>query len=120
MAAASLHNDVFFDSERCHERPATRWWDALRAPEVAKWQQTYHVEWDATDERHGGAERIAWEILLEMERYKNHAAERDRGTIALVLDLAKAFERVNYLVVWAWVTHYNFFRKIFAGAMRLF
>ena len=26
-----------------------RWWEALRAPEVAKWQQQYRVDWDATD-----------------------------------------------------------------------
>ena len=26
-----------------------RWWEALRAPEVAKWQQMYRVAWDATD-----------------------------------------------------------------------
>ena len=25
-----------------------RWWEALRAPEVAKWQQKYRVDWDAT------------------------------------------------------------------------
>ena len=26
-----------------------RWWKALRAPEVAKWQQKYRVDWDAAD-----------------------------------------------------------------------
>ena len=26
-----------------------RWWEALRAPEVAKRQPKYRVEWDATD-----------------------------------------------------------------------
>ena len=31
-----------------------RWWEALRAPEVAKWQLKYRVEWDATDGRNGG------------------------------------------------------------------
>ena len=34
-----------------------RWWEALRAPEVAKWQQKYRVDWDATDGRNGGAQR---------------------------------------------------------------
>ena len=24
-----------------------RWWEVLRAPEVAKWQQKYRVDWDA-------------------------------------------------------------------------
>ena len=31
-----------------------RWWEALRAPEVAKWQQKYRVDWDATDGTNGG------------------------------------------------------------------
>ena len=80
-----------------------RWWQALRAPEVTKWQ---HVEWDATGGRNGGAERTVWVTLLEVEKSKYHAGERDQGAIALVLDLAKAFER------WAWATHFNFLRKI--------
>ena len=32
-----------------------RWCEALRAPEVVKWQKKYRVEWDATDGRNGGA-----------------------------------------------------------------
>ena len=55
-----------------------RWWEALRAPEVVKWQQTYRVEWDATDDRNGGAQRTEREKIKELW---------------LVLDLAKAFER---------------------------
>ena len=31
-----------------------RWWEALRAPEVAKWQMKDSVDWDATDGRNGG------------------------------------------------------------------
>ena len=31
----------------------------------------------------------------------------NRGAVALVLDLAKAFERVS-LLVWAWATHFSF------------
>ena len=34
-----------------------RWLEALRAPEVAKWQQMYRVDWDATDGRNGGAQQ---------------------------------------------------------------
>ena len=34
-----------------------RWWEALRAPEVVKWQQKYRVDWDATDVRNGGAQQ---------------------------------------------------------------
>ena len=43
-----------------------------------------------------------------MEREK----AEDRGAVALVLDFAKAFERVSFLVVWAWATHFCFPRKI--------
>ena len=47
MAATSLHDDVLLDSQEnvTSERPIAlmptliRWWEALRAPEVAKWQQ---------------------------------------------------------------------------------
>ena len=36
----------------------------------------------------------------------------EQGAVALVLDLAKAFERVSLPVVWAWATHFSFPRKI--------
>ena len=67
-----------------------RWWEALRAPEVAKWQQKCRVDWDATDGRNGGAQRTVWEVLMELERYYGRAEAEDRGAVALVLDLAKA------------------------------
>ena len=89
-----------------------RWWDALRASEVAKWHQIYRVYWSATDGRNGGARRTAWEVLMEMERFKYRAGEEDQGAVALVLVLAKAFERVSLPVVWAWATHFRFPRKI--------
>ena len=53
-----------------------------------------------------------WEILLDMERFKFQAREKDQGAAALVLDLAKAFERVGLPVVFAWETHCNFPRLI--------
>ena len=34
-----------------------RWWEAMRAPEVAKWQQKCRVDWDATDGRNGRVQR---------------------------------------------------------------
>ena len=90
----------------------TRWWEALRAPEVAKWQQKYRVDWDATDGRNGGAQQTVCEMLMEMERLNGKAKEEDQGAEALVLHLAKAFERVSLPVVWAWATHFSFPRKI--------
>ena len=89
-----------------------RWWEALRAPEVAKWQQKYRVEWDATDGRSGGAQRTVWVVLMEMERFNVRSKAEDQGAVALVLDLAKAFERVSLPVVWAWTTNFCFPRKI--------
>ena len=90
----------------------TCWWEALRAPKVAKWQLNYRVEWDATDGRHGGAQQTVWEILLEVERFDGKAKEGKQGAVALVPDLAKALERVGLPVVWAWATHFRFPRKI--------
>ena len=74
------------------ERPSSllptliRWWEALRAPEVAKWQQKYRVDWYATDGRNGGAQRTVWEVWMEMERFKGKAKAEDQGAVALVLD----------------------------------
>ena len=50
---------------------------------------------------------MVWEIWMEMDRFYGKAKEEDQGAVALVLDLAKAFERVSLLVVWAWATHFQ-------------
>ena len=88
------------------------WWEALRAPEVAKWQQKYRVEWDAADGRNGGAQRTVWEVLMETEKFHGKAKAEDQGAAALCLDLAKAFERVSLPVVWAWATHFSFSTQV--------
>ena len=49
---------------------------------------------------------------METERFKYRAGEEDLGAVALVLELAQAFERVNLPVIWAWTTHFSFSRKI--------
>ena len=54
-----------------------RWWEALRAPEVEKWQQKYRVDWDATDGQNGGAQQTVWEMLMEMQRFKYRAGEEE-------------------------------------------
>ena len=76
-----------------------RWWEATRAK--------CRVDWDATHGQNGAAQRTIWENLMEMERFKYRAGEEDVGAVAVVLDLAKAFERVSLLVVWAWATHFS-------------
>ena len=55
-----------------------------------------------------------WETLLEMDRFRCYAQEVDQGATALVLGLAKVFERVRLPVLRAWATHFEFRRKIFA------
>ena len=52
------------------------------------------------------------EVLMEMERFNGRAKAEDPGAVALVLDLAKASERVSLPVVWAWATYFSFARKI--------
>ena len=63
-------------------------------------QLKYRLGWDATDGRNGGAQQTVWEILTEMERFKYQVGEEDPGAVSVVLDLAKAFERVSFPVVW--------------------
>ena len=55
---------------------------------------------------------------MEMERFHGRAKAEEQG--ALVLDLAKAFDRVSLLVVWAWATHLSFPRKILRVLCGLF
>ena len=52
--------------------------------------------------------------------FDGNGKKEDRGAVALVVDLAKAFERVSLQVVWAWATHFSLARKDLAGALRLF
>ena len=82
MAAACLHNDVFFliPKNVTSERPIAlmptliHWWEALRAPEVAKWQQKYRVDWDATDGRNGEVQ-----ILSRKRRSRSFGLGPDEG-----------------------------------------
>ena len=98
------------------ERPAAlvptslRWWEALRAPEVAKWQQKYRVDL-------GRYRRAKWRSSAHIVGSSDGDGEikakaDDQRAVALVQDLAKAFERVSLPVVWAWATHFSFPRKI--------
>ena len=66
-----------------------RWWEALRAPEVQKWQYKHRIEWCATDGRNEGADCVVWVYVLYMDRCNFQAGEKDQGAIALVLVLAK-------------------------------
>ena len=87
---------------------------------MVKWQYKHRLECNVTDERNGGAQRKVWEVLMEMERFNGRAKAEDQGAVALVLDPAKAFERVSLPVVWAWATHFSFPRKMMRVLCRVF
>ena len=58
-----------------------RWWEVLGAPEVAKWQQKYRVDRDATDGGNGGAQQTVWKIVMKMERLRGKTKEEDQGAV---------------------------------------
>ena len=70
-------------------------WKALRAPDVAKCQQKYRVDWDATDGRNGGAQRTVWEVMMETERFHGRAQGRSRS-LGLGLGLDKGIRVGQY------------------------
>ena len=49
----------------------------------------------------------AREALLEMEKFDSNVEEIDQGAVTLVVDFAKAFEKVQLQVVWAWSMHFS-------------
>ena len=59
MAATSTTMFFLIPKNVTSEKPIAlmptliRGWEALRVPEVAKWQQKYRVDWDATNGRKG-------------------------------------------------------------------
>ena len=63
-------------------------------------------------------QRTVWEVLMEMERFNEKAEAEDQGAVAFVLDLARAFERVSFPMVWAWATHFSP-KEGLEGAVRL-
>ena len=72
-----------------------RWWEVLRTPEVAKWKYTKIAlsgmpRMDAMEEFSEQCGEFCW-------RWRG---KEDQGAVALVLDSAKAFERVSLPVVW--------------------
>ena len=70
------------------------------------------VETEELSEQCGGS----WWKWRSMEKEQE---KKVKERVSLVMDLAKAFERVSFLVVWAWATHFSF-PEDFAGALRFF
>ena len=56
---------------------------------------------------------------MEMQRFDGRAKEEDQGAVALVLDLAKTFERVSLPVVWALGDAFHLPKGNIAGAVWL-
>ena len=64
-----------------------RWWEVSRV----KWQHKYRIDSDASDGRNGGAQRIVWEILLEIEKLKTSGRRERSGSSGFGLGLGKGF-----------------------------
>ena len=75
-----------------------RIWEAIRAPELWKWEKDHEEDWNWCAEGRA-AEDAAWEALLMMEGGQLHS---DEATVTIVMDLVKAFERVTLQAVWQW------------------
>ena len=86
-----------------------RWWEWLRASAVVEWNERHTVTGDACSEYVGGCGkdgRRCWnwkQWTLRAERRQN-----GKGATALVVDLAKAFEKVQRGAVWTWAMFFDF------------
>ena len=89
-----------------------RWWEALRAPEVAKWQMKYRVDWGATDGRNEGAQQTVWEMLMEVERFKTSSGTRRSRSLGTGPGLGEGLRARQSPVVWAWAV-----RRMCGGAI---
>ena len=61
----------------------------------------------------GGAERTAWEALVDMVKCSNNVEELDQGAGTLVVDSATTFDKVQLNMVWAWAMHVGFYAEFF-------
>ena len=75
---------------------------------------------DATDGRNGGGQRTVWGTLMEMERFNGRAKAEDQREVALILDLAKAFECVSLLRGLGLGDTLELPKEDLAGALRIF
>ena len=82
----------------------------LRALVIDEWKTRSGVKWCAGG--NGGAEKKACEALLYMEKHNYNVEEMDQGAVTLVVDLAKAFAKMQLKVVWAWAMHIGFPHRI--------
>ena len=85
-----------------------RWWEFLRYPIVLAWEKDHIHEWDATHSGKG-AEHAAWHALLQHEAVDmGDDGPEQEAQFTLVMDLVKAFEKVQLYQVWCWAEHFGF------------
>ena len=89
-----------------------RWWEWLTAPIVQEWKKRSRAKCDATEGSNGGAVGSAWDALLDMDKYNYNVEELDQCAVTMVVDLAKAFEKVQLKVVRACAMHFGFPQQI--------
>ena len=85
-----------------------RVWEAIRAPVLWAWQRDHPEDWNWSSEGRA-AEDAAWEALLHIEGGQLHSEE---STVSVVMDLVKAFERVQLAEVWRRALHLGFPRRL--------
>ena len=57
--------------------------------------------------------RMPWRSRKnDVEKYNHNVEETDQGAVALVVDLAKAFQEVQFRVEWAWCMHIVFPQRV--------
>ena len=111
-SGTNLTLGVCVHAERLDQHTLFRWWEALRAPKVAKCSRS--IVWIGTPRMVETEEpnKQCGKLWMEMERFHGKAKERDQGAVVLVLDQTKTFERVSLPVVWTRATHFSFPTKI--------
>ena len=107
-SSASITLFLLIPKSTTSERPIAllptliRWWESLTAPAVVECKGRHNVTWDGCSKYCGIAETVGWETLLEMETLDLQESQNSIGATTLVVDLAKAFEKVQLNLAWQW------------------
>ena len=88
---------------------------------MAKWQQKYRVDWDATDGRNGGASA---DSVGNFDGKGKVSLEKQRKKIKERWHRFSTWRRPSSVSAsrwsWAWATHFSCPKEDLAGAVRLF
>ena len=72
----------------------------MRAPEMEKLKKRHSVGWGTTDGKMEERKELRGRRCLKWRESTMDQSRRNREPSLLVLDLARAFERVSFPVVW--------------------